>query len=136
MTESERRGLSKKLEDDAFFEAFIDRFWTQKTTPEIRKEVNSTMLSAAKHMRCNATTMAGVAHAWRSDEIYELPALHLASMMDKVGIDPAWFRHVPKLEMQVWNENGHFLFMEEPEQVNAAVKAFVEAFKLMAASTQ
>ena len=126
----QRSALALELELDDKFQNKIEQFWSHKTTMETRQEVLNTMMATAKHVRVNATTTNCMPHDWRTDEIFDLPAQLLVTPMYS-ELDPRWLHHLPNLKKEIWNDNGHFLFMEEPDRFNAAIEGFLETHRLL-----
>jgi len=127
----ERHALAARHSSDEKFSSLIDRFFTARTTPESRALIKKTMLSTLRHVRTNATTTDSMPHAFRWDEVYGIPALHIVTPMFAKQVDGAWYRHLPRLEMRVWEGNGHFLFLEDPGAFNACVERFLGENGLM-----
>ena len=132
LTHAQRKDLSTQHADDSKFRDLLSTFWTPKTTESMKQQIVETMKATAKHVRCNATTTAVQPHAWRWDEIYGIPALHVVTPVYE-GIDRAWLRHIPKLETRVWKDNGHFLFMEDAENFNEEVGMWLKEESLIQA---
>lgn len=130
MTVAQRKELASEHADDVQFRAKLDRFWNPYTTEDTQSRVVKTMTSTAKHVRINAVTRDALPHTWRWNEIHDIPALLLVCPMF-VEIDRQWLRHIPRLEVQFWEQNGHFLFMEDPERFNKEVVSFLEKNDLL-----
>ncbi|KIX96435.1 uncharacterized protein Z520_07701 [Fonsecaea multimorphosa CBS 102226] len=125
MSGTERRELAKKLQRDSDFEAMINnRFWTERTNQESRTKITETMMATRLYVRVNAVTTDSLPHAFRFDEIYRVPALLIATP-ERANIDPHWLHHMPELKISVWEDHGHFLFMEDPERFAAEVEGFL-----------
>ncbi|KIX04852.1 uncharacterized protein Z518_05723 [Rhinocladiella mackenziei CBS 650.93] len=120
----ERRQLGEKLQHDENFAALINCFWTARTTPDARTKVLRTMMGTARHVRVNAVTSDSLPHAYRWDEVFEIPALMIATPA-RARIDLHWLLHVPKLKITTWADHGHFLFMEDPERFNTEIEEFL-----------
>ena len=101
LTHAQRRELSARHADDISFRDLLNIFWTPKTTEDMKAQIINTMTSTAKHVRCNATTTPVQPHAWRWDEVYNIPVLHIVTPMFE-KIDGAWLRHLPRLETKLW----------------------------------
>lgn len=129
LTSVERVALAAKIDQDAVFRQIIETFFSAKTDVEARELVLSTMLATPKHVRLRATTSNYTPHAWRDDEVYDVPALNIVTPRFSKH-DSEWERHVPRLRKQVWNGNGHFLFMEEPARFAGAVETFLKEERL------
>lgn len=129
MTVSQRQELAAAHADDEKFRSFLAPFATPKLSSGDWERIIDIMTSTALHVRTNATTTVVQPHAWRYKEIYEVPALHLVTPMFE-DFDRHWLHHIPRLETVVWPDNGHFLFMEEPQRFNAAVEEFLDRLEL------
>ncbi|MCJ1303850.1 hypothetical protein MMC08_006661 [Hypocenomyce scalaris] len=130
LTGAQRGELALRHQDDEKFEAMLDLFWTTQTTSATRSLVTKTMMATARHVRVNAVTTNALPHAIRWDEVFQIPALLLATPT-LADIDLHWLRHVPQLKVQVWGENGHFLFMEDPVRFNEEVENFLAEHALL-----
>ena len=124
-THAQRESLREALADDATFRSAVESLHCPATSEEVRKQVDEVVLSTARHVRCNATTTRVQPHAWRWDEVHQIPAVLFVVPMFE-NIDQAWLHHIPKLEVQKWKENGHFLFMEDPDRFNREVESFLQ----------
>ena len=130
LTMQERKEHSEGLSDDSYFKAKIEGLFSVKTTPDTRDDVLRTMMTTPKHVRTNATTTNCMHHAWRSEEIFDCPALLLVCPIF-AELDRNWRYHLPKLEVNLWRENGHFLFMEDPKRFHAEVFDFLDRHRLL-----
>ena len=131
LTSRERASLAAQIEQDEVFRESIEAFFSAKTDSESRQQILSTMLSTPKHVRLSATTSSYTPHAWRDNEIYDIPALNIVTPRFSTH-DSEWERHMPRLRKQIWEDNGHFLFMEAPARFSAAVETFLEKERLEA----
>ncbi|KAK5044752.1 hypothetical protein LTR84_010526 [Exophiala bonariae] len=129
-TQTERKELSFKLNNDTAFVETVNTFFSPRATADIRSLVIDTMAGTAKHVRTNATTTDLLPPPFRWNDVYEIPALHIVTPRF-ADIDRAWLRHLPKLETREWADYGHFLFMEDPTRFNREVEAFVVENKLL-----
>lgn len=120
----ERRELAEKLRCDGHFESLISSFWTARSTPQIKAAVLQAMMSTERHVRVKAVTTDSLPHAFKGDEVFEIPALLIATPQ-RAQVDFLFLHHIPKLKTVTWEGNGHFLFMEEPERFCDAVDNFV-----------
>lgn len=127
---AQRREYAKELEDDREFEVVLESFWTPKTTNSVRSQAKKIMMGTTKHVRVSALTTPLMPHAFRWDEIFSIPALLLATPLFS-NFDKNWFHHVPELKVKMWNENGHFLFMEDPDRFNEEVLDFLSEHRLL-----
>lgn len=130
LTISQRKELAIAHSDDVRFRSFLEPFKSGKMPHDNWKRVIDTMTGTPLHVRTNATTTIVQPHAWKYDEIYDIPALHLVTPVF-ANIDRHWSHHMPQLQQSLWEDYGHFLFMEEPERFNKAVEEFVTKYKLL-----
>jgi pimeloyl-ACP methyl ester carboxylesterase len=126
LNEAQRNDLSKNFESDDFFLTKVDSFFGEKTTEETQKAVVQTMLGTPKHVRCNASTQAPLPHAWRFDEIYQIPATRIVQPALCEFDNKSWQHHLPQLKTDVWEDHGHFLYMEDPPRFEVALKGFMK----------
>lgn len=125
MSGVERRELAKKLQSDNDFGAMINNsYWTERTTPETRTKIKETMMATNPYVRINAVTTDSLPHAFRFEEVYHVPALLIATP-ERASIDPHWLHHIPELKISVWEDHGHFLFMEDRERFATEVEEFL-----------
>lgn len=127
---AERKELAAAHSDDAKFRAFLDPFQTDTTSAADWTMIVDTMMATPLHVRTNATTTLVQPHAWRYDEVYQIPALLIVTPIFE-KIDRHWLHHIPRLETDVWQGHGHFLFMEDPARFNKVVQEFVERHHLL-----
>lgn len=124
LTDQDRKQLAIRHSDDAKFEALIRTFFTDNTTDAVQKHILTVMTTTAKHVRCNATTTSSLPYALHYRDVFQVPALHIVAPMF-ADIDKHWLHHLPKLEAEIWPENGHFLFMENASRFNDRVESFL-----------
>lgn len=128
---AERRALGEARRDDTTFRDMIPTFFTEKTGAEDREKIIDTMMATPVHVRLSATTTTSVPHALAWDQIFQIPALHIAAPYNAEKADGHWFHHIPQLQTNVWHDHGHFLFVEDPERLNAEVEAFLREKNLL-----
>ena len=51
--------------------------WTEKSPPEVIDEVRKTSVATPMHVRLSTATTDSLPHAYRDDEVYDTPALHI-----------------------------------------------------------
>lgn len=125
LTQSQRKELAERHADDEKFRTLLQTiFKTKRTTQAVMDRVLETMMGTAKHVRTNATTTIAQPHTWKYDEVYQIPALLIVTPRHE-DIDRHWLHHIPQLKISVWKDNGHFLFMEDPELFNSEVEKFL-----------
>lgn len=113
------------------------QWWTNKTSDDVRIRVVDSILNTPSYVRSNSVINFANVHAWRYTEVYDIPALLLARPVAMAIFDQFWLHHMPKLEVNTdaWMENGHFLFMEDPETFNQKVEEFLRRHGLMRGET-
>lgn len=83
------------------------------------------MKAAPKHMRLSAFANP-YTHSLAWDEIYHIPAVHLATPRLARYNQEAWLHHIPQLKVKDWGERyGHFLFLEDPARFTEEVDKFL-----------
>ena len=130
LTQVDRTALTQAMGDDAGFEAKIGMFWSPRTSPDVQRRVKEAMLGTSKYVRTHSISAHELPRAWHWEEVYDIPALQIAAPLT-AKIDQSWRHHLPRLEVEVWEANGHFLFMEDTQRFNEAVEAFLSKHKLL-----
>ncbi|KAK4554180.1 hypothetical protein LTR86_008707 [Recurvomyces mirabilis] len=126
VNQQQRKAWRESLEDDQEFrEAIRRRFLTDRMTDAVKERILQVTTKTSKYVRLHSVTTDKLPHAWRHDEVYDVPALLLVTPV-YADIDRRWLQHMPRLQVENWDDHGHFLFMEEPVMFNARVKKFVE----------
>ena len=124
MTTTQRRDLAKKYSEMDWATMWTS-YWKEKTPPEVIEAVNRVSMATPTHVRVSTTTTNSLPPAYRGDELYDIPALHITK--DPTQEDLLWRRHFPQLQTEFWKEGySHWLFMEDPERFNASVEAFLQ----------
>ena len=128
ISQIQRGERAQKLEDDDYVKSLLQYFWTPESSPELRSIVAKNMIGTPKHVRISASTTNSLPQAFRYDEIFQIPALLMLSLSSSRTFgkfDQFWLHHVPQLKVQMWKENGHFLYMEDPIRFNKEVEKFI-----------
>ena len=126
----QRKQLARDVEDDNFVPQKLDKLCAGKTKQEVKEEVLKTMLRTAKHVRINARTSDHLPHAWKNEEIFDIPALLIVTpLFAEIGYQ--WKYHIPNLEVSLWEDDGHFLFMNDPIRFNEEVGQFLAKLDLV-----
>jgi pimeloyl-ACP methyl ester carboxylesterase len=128
LTIKERKDLAERLRGDQFA-TFFAGGWTENSTKEEQEMVTRVSMSTPEHVRISACTTNSIPHAYAGDEIYNIPALQIGVSPEPV--DKLWHYHFPLLEVEVWSGLSHFLFLEQPERLNATVESFLERYRLL-----
>ena len=129
MNHVELAEIARQRADDDNFRGMIE--WMQaKGDKEVLQTVLRRMLSTPKHVRVSCVSTREHPHAWRWDEVYDIPALHIGTVF-VFGSNEYWKHHIPRLEVDAWTECAHFPFMEQPERFNERVVKFIEDNRLL-----
>ena len=126
----QRKQLAREVEDDKFVPQRLDQLCAGKIKPEVKEEVLTTMLGTAKYVRINARTSDHLPHAFKNDEIFDIPALLIVTPLF-ADIGYQWKYHIPNLEISTWKDSGHFLFMDDPVRFNEEVGQFLAKHMLI-----
>ena len=110
--------------------AFVEQFFTPATTPELRREILGMMTSAAPQPAISAIEHLFAPELWRVEPL-GLPALGLYADMPWLAPDNEAFfkRHFPKAEYALLPGVGHFLHLEQPDEVNRLLLEFLGKIK-------
>lgn len=121
----ELEDVRKSFADDAFHEPWVRMICTG-ATDEVTAKVVQRMTSTPKRVRLSAVGTHSRPHAWRWDEVYEIPALHIATMFKEM--DGYWMHHIPRIELQEeeWRGCSHFPFLDRPERFNEVVEGWIK----------
>lgn len=84
------------------------------------------MKSTPKHVRLSCVCTPSRPHAWRHDEVYDIPTMNVGTLFAPV-YDRAWKRHLPRFEMrqEEWKDCSHFPFVDQPERFNEMVERWI-----------
>jgi len=133
LTIAQREAAARLRSTDEGFRAWMDKFWVQKTTADVRERIAQTMVGTSMHVRNGIMRGDGVKLPAKHDatttrkcddgeEVFQIPALGFTTqVVGRKYQSP----HVPRLEMRMWEGHGHFLFMEDPERFNREVEEFL-----------
>jgi pimeloyl-ACP methyl ester carboxylesterase len=109
-------------------EAMIRNMFSPATTPEVQKQILSTMLSAPEATAVGAMKAMFDPVAWK-DDVFAKPALGFYPSPAR-NADREYMKvHYPNLEFQEINGVGHFLMMEKPEEFNRLLLQFLDNHK-------
>ena len=112
-------------------EKMIESMFSDKTTPAMREEIRSKMLSAPQHVMASAFEgMLGMEPP-KPGETYNLPAMAVMVTRPGRAAYEARLRTVfPNLRRyEAWEASGHFLMMESPDRFNRALEDFLNGLK-------
>ena len=103
----------------------IDYMFTPRTAQALRDEIRSKMLSTPQHVLASA--LEGMRALAPLKAKVEKPTLAIMAQQD---VSPAYEKYIweffPNLEIQKWDDVGHFLMMEQPERFNRVLLDFLE----------
>lgn len=123
LTHPELAAIRQRNSDDNTFGLWIRAICREPG--EATEKIVNRMTSTPKHVRISCTGTEARPHAFRYDEVYDIPALHIGTVFAKM--DPFWKHHLPRIELQEeeWRDCKHFPFMEEPERFDKAVEKWI-----------
>lgn len=131
VNQQQRKAWAESLLDDTEFRNTLERrFCTDRMTDTAKESMVTVMTSTSKYVRLHSVTTDRLPHAWRYDEVYDIPALLLVTPVYS-DIDRQWLHHMPALEVEELKGYGHFLFLEDPVMFNARVKKFLGEKQLL-----
>jgi len=128
-TLSRYRERAKKMRGPAGEKTFIrqvNAMFSDLTPPAMRAEILSKMLGTPRHVRVAAVTSISKLPPADPNETFDIPALAVTSTFspERVALMRSIF---PSLEIEKWDNYGHFLMMEDPERFNLTLEAFLAA---------
>lgn len=129
-TSQQRKELAGTLSDEVKFETLIRTITGRWATDEQKSEIMKVMKRADKHVRVNVRTTENQPDAMSADEVYNIPAVLLVTPR-YADIDKAWLYHLPRLETMLWEDHGHWPFMEDATRFNHEVDMFVKKHRLL-----
>lgn len=125
LTNLELEPVRERTADDAIQEPWVRMICTG-STDEVKARVVKRMLSTPKHVRVSAVGTQSRPHAFRWSEVYDIPALHIATFFKEM--DGYWKHHMPRIELQAeeWRGCSHFPFLDRPERFNEVVEEWIK----------
>ena len=110
--------------------AFVESFFVEGTTPELRREILAGMTGAAPQPAISAIEHLFAPDLWKVEPL-DLPVLGVYADAPWLAPDTEAFfkRHFPRAEFTVMTGVGHFLHMEKPDQVNRLLTDFLGKLK-------
>lgn len=99
---------------------------------ELRSAIKATMLATPKHVAISAMEGMNAPEIFKDDKI-NVPMLVILARSPIWQADTEqFFRSLaPNLEYQMWEQVGHFLMVEKPQEFNQALAAFLSKNKLL-----
>jgi pimeloyl-ACP methyl ester carboxylesterase len=109
----------------------IASMFSAKTTPPMREEIRSKMLSAPQHVMASAFEGMFAMEAPKPGETYSLPVMAIVVQTPSRAGYEAQLRTVfPNLrKYEGWEGSGHFLMMESPDRFNRSLDDFLASLK-------
>lgn len=109
----------------------IATMFSDKTTPAMREEIRSKMLSAPQHAMASAFEGMFAMEPPKPGETYDLPVMAIMAKNPGRKNYEAQLRTVfPNLKRyEEWEGSGHFLMMESPDRFNGALEEFLASLK-------
>jgi pimeloyl-ACP methyl ester carboxylesterase len=109
-------------------EKMIASMFSDKTTPAMREEIRSKMLSAPQHVMASAFEGMFAMEPPKPGETYRLPAMAvLVQQSGRARYEERLRSVFPNLrKYEAWEGSGHFLMMESPDRFNAALEEFLK----------
>jgi pimeloyl-ACP methyl ester carboxylesterase len=109
----------------------IASMFSDKTTPAMREEIRSKMLSAPQHVMASAFEGMLAMEAPKPGETYSLPVMAIIVQTPGRANYESQLRTVfPNLKKyEAWEGSGHFLMMESPDRFNRALEDFLASLK-------
>jgi pimeloyl-ACP methyl ester carboxylesterase len=106
--------------------AFVESFFVDGTSPELRREILGKMTTAAPQPAISSIENLFAPELWRVEPL-GLPALGIYADMPYLAPDNEAFfkRHFSKAQYVTMPGVGHFLHMEKPEEVNRLLLDFL-----------
>jgi pimeloyl-ACP methyl ester carboxylesterase len=112
-------------------EKMIASMFSDKTTPAMREEIRSKMLSAPQQVMASAFEGMFAMEPPKPGETYSIPSMAL--MVDtpsRAGYEARLRTVFPNLrKYEAWQGSGHFLMMESPDRFNRSLEEFLDGLK-------
>jgi pimeloyl-ACP methyl ester carboxylesterase len=104
----------------------VNAMFSDRTTPEMQDEIRTKMLATPVYVRAAAVTSISTFPPSAPLDDFQMPALAVVSSYSAARA--AEMRPIfPKLEVERWDNYGHFLMMEDPERFNETFERFLAA---------
>lgn len=100
----------------------IDSMFSPQMSRELREEIRGKMLSTPQHVLASA--MEGMMALTPLNTKVNKPTLAIMEGLSPADV-PYMREIIPNLEIQNWDDTGHFLMMEQPERFNRALLDFL-----------
>lgn len=127
---AERKAHPLYSGDDTIFRETASNLCGPKLDTKLREKVTSDIIGSPKHVRIAAAVSGTMFHPFRDDEKYDVPAVrHQGPVLPPA--DPRWTQHLPQLQVEEWDEYGHFLMLEDPQRLNGRIEEFLDQHRLL-----
>jgi pimeloyl-ACP methyl ester carboxylesterase len=104
----------------------VDAMFSSRTPPALREEIRAKMLATPEYVRVAAVTSISQLPAPDPKETFAIPALAVLSRTPAARA--AQMRSIfPHLQIERWENYGHFLMMEDAERFNQTLERFLSA---------
>jgi pimeloyl-ACP methyl ester carboxylesterase len=111
---------------EKYFLAQVNSMFSAKTPPTLRDLIRTKMLATPEYVRVAAVTSPSDVYPPAPGERFDIPALAIQAAEQGTEKRAAAMRTIfPKLRLEKWIGNGHFLMMEEPARFNLALEKFL-----------
>lgn len=119
------RGLSGPTGQRNFVRQ-VKAMFSDRTPPDLRAEIQSKMLATPEYVRVAAVTSISKLPPADPNESFDMPALAVTAIytLERAATMRSIF---PALEIEKWDDYGHFLMVEDPERFNQTLETFLAA---------
>jgi pimeloyl-ACP methyl ester carboxylesterase len=108
------------------FLAQVNAMFSLKTPLALRNQIRAKMLSTPEYVRIAAVTSPSEVYPPVPGEVFDMPALAIQAAAKGTEQRAEAMRTIfPKLRLEKWTGNGHFLMMEEPWRFNKSLETFL-----------
>jgi len=101
-------------------EKMVRGMFRESTTPEVRAKIEKVMLGTAAETAAGAMRGMADPEVWK-DDVLDLPFIQVAAGSSTYLTEEAMKRRFPRAELVRIAGTGHFLMLEKPAEVNAAI---------------
>jgi pimeloyl-ACP methyl ester carboxylesterase len=117
------RGLSGPTGQKNFVRQ-VNAMFSDRTPSDLRAEILSKMLATPEYVRVAAVTSISKLPPADPNESFDIPALAVTAIytFERAATMRSIF---PALEIQKWEDYGHFLMMEDAERFNRTIEEYL-----------
>jgi len=106
--------------------AFWEQLFVASTPAAVRDEIHAKLLATPRHVLISTMENLADPSLFRVQRL-DIPALAVFGAYWKPGDHEQMFRsYLPRFEMQVLADVGHYPMLEKPDAVNAALSSFLD----------